>query len=172
MRARGMLALVALAAAPAMADTTAPKVELFGGYSYTKNGGQSLNGGEGTLAISLNPWFGAEADLSLHYGSALGTHTSRLFFMAGPRLAHRGGNINVFTHALAGGVRSGSGLTVVSVNITQTRTDLALAFGGGVDARLSDRWAVRAQADYVLIRADGATEKEPRFSAGFLYRVR
>jgi hypothetical protein len=167
-----MLALLALAVAPAMADTAAPKVELFGGYSYTKNGGQSLNGGEGTLAIGLNPWLGAEADVSAHYGSARGTHTSRLFFMGGPRLAHRGGNITVFAHALAGGARSGSGLTVVGVSITQTRTDLALAFGGGVDAGLSDRWAVRAQADYALIRATGATEKEPRFSAGFVYRVR
>jgi len=46
-----------------------------------------------------------------------------------------------------------------------------MAFGGGVDAALSDRWAVRAQADYALVRADGATEKEPRLSAGFVYRV-
>jgi len=173
MRAAWPLALFVLAAAPARAaDATTPTAELFGGYSYTKSGDQGLNGGEASLAIRLTRWIGAEADVSAHYGSARGTRTSRLFFMGGPRLAYRGGGFTIFTHYLAGGVRSGSGLTVVGVDITETRTDFAMAFGGGVDVGISDRWAVRAQADYALIRADGATEKEPRLSAGFVYRVR
>jgi opacity protein-like surface antigen len=171
MRAPLALALLALAGVPALA-ADAPPAELFGGYSYTKSGDQSLNGGEASLALRLTRWVGAEADVSTHYGSALGTHTSRLFFMGGPRFAYRGAGFTIFTHYLAGGVRSGSGLTVVGVDITQTRTDFAMAFGGGVDVGISDRWAVRAQGDYALIRADGTTDKEPRFSAGFVYRFR
>jgi opacity protein-like surface antigen len=92
--------------------------------------------------------------------------------MVGPRFAYRGRGFTIFTHYLAGGARSASGLTVVGVDITESRTDFAMAFGGGVDAGISARWAVRAQADYALIRADGTTEKEPRFSAGFVYRFR
>jgi hypothetical protein len=166
-----MLAVLALTGAPAVA-ADAPPAELFGGYSYTKNGGQGLSGGEATLGLGLTRWITAEADVSAHYGSALGTHTSRLFFMVGPRFAYRGRGFAIFTHYLAGGVRSGSGLTVVGVDITERRTDFAMAFGGGVDAGISDRWGVRAQGDYALIRADGTTEKEPRFSAGFVYRFR
>ncbi len=165
-----MLALLALAGAPARA-ADAPSAELFGGYSYTRNGDQGLNGGEASLAIRLTRWIGAEADVSDHYASALGTKTSRLFFMGGPRFAYRGAGLTIFTHYLAGGVRSGSGLNVLGVDITQTRTDFAMAFGGGVDIGISERWAVRAQGDYALIRAEGTTEKEPRFSAGFVYRV-
>ena len=171
MRAPLALALLALASAPAVA-ADAPSAELFGGYSYTKNGDQALNGGEASLAVELTRWIGAEADVSAHYGSARGTHTRRLFLMGGPRFAYRGSGFTIFTHYLAGGVRSGSGLTVGGVDITETRIDFAMAFGGGVDAGISDRWAVRAQGDYALIRADGMTEKEPRFSAGFVYRLR
>jgi len=172
MRAPGIAALVVFTSVPAIAADTAPPVEVFAGYSYTKDGGQGLNGGEASLAIRLTGWIGAEADVSAHYGSALGTRTTRLFFMAGPRFAYRAGRFTVFAHYLAGGARSGSGLTVVGVDITQTRTDFAMAFGGGVDLGISDRWAVRVQADYALISADGVTEKEPRFSAGFAYRIR
>lgn len=173
MRSALTLALVVSAATPLVAaGADAPSAEVFGGYSYTKNGDQALHGGEASLAIRLTRWISAEADVSAHYGSALGTRESRLFFMGGPRFGYRGRGFTVFTHYLAGGARSGSGLTVLGVDITQTRTDFAMAFGGGVDVGFSDRWAVRAQADYALIftKGDGATEKEPRFSAGFVYR--
>ena len=166
----GILVLVLAAVAAPAAAADPPAAELFAGYSYTKNGDESLNGGDVSLAIRLTRWIAAEADVSAHYGSSLGTHDSRLFFMGGPRFAYRGAGFTVFTHYLAGGARTESGLSVLGVDITQTRTDFAMAFGGGVDAALSDRWAVRAQADYALVRADGATEKEPRLSAGFVYR--
>jgi opacity protein-like surface antigen len=166
-----MLALLALSGEPALA-VDAPSAELFGGYSYTKDGEQGLNGGEASLDLRLTRWISVEADASAHYGSALGTHTSRLFFMGGPRFAYRSRAFTIFTHYLAGGVRSRSGLTVVGVDIAETRTDFSLAFGGGVDVGISGGWAVRAQGDYALIRADGTTEKEPRFSAGLVYRFR
>jgi hypothetical protein len=166
----GILVLVLAALAAPAAAAHPPAAELFAGYSYTKNGDESLNGGDVSLAIRLTRWIAAEADVSAHYGSSLGTHESRVFFMGGPRFAYRGAGFTVFTHYLAGGARTGSGLSVLGVDITQTRTDFAMAFGGGVDAALSDRWAVRAQADYALIRADGATGKEPRLSAGLVYR--
>src|SRR5207245_2079761 len=85
MRAPGIAALVVFTSVPAIAADTAPPVEVFAGYSYTKDGGQGLNGGEASLAIRLTGWIGAEADVSVHYGSALGTRTTRLFFMAGDR---------------------------------------------------------------------------------------
>jgi opacity protein-like surface antigen len=165
--------LVLLLARLAAADEGAvPKAELFGGYSYTTEGEQSLHGGEASLALRLTRWIAVEADVSTHYGNELGISTSRVFFLGGPRFAYRSRSVSVFTHYLAGGVRSRAGITVVGVDITESRTDFAMAFGGGVDVRLSDRWAMRAQADYALIRADGSREKEPRFSAGAVYRFR
>jgi len=166
------LVLLWLAPAARAADASAPRAEVFGGYSYTRDEGQSLHGGEVSLGLRLTRWIAAEADVSAHYGSDLGVSTSRLFFMAGPRFAYRGGKFAVFTHYLAGGARSRMGITVAGVDIAETRTDFAMAFGGGIDVGLSDRWAVRAQADYTLVRADGSTNKEPRFSAGAVYRVR
>ena len=165
--------LLLLLSAPAIAaDGAVPKAELFGGYSYTQEGDQSLHGGEASLALRLTRWIALEADVSAHYGSELGISTSRLFFLGGPRFAYRSRSVSVYTHYLAGGVRSRAGITVVGVDITESRTDFALAFGGGLDVRISDRWAIRAQADYALIRADGSTEREPRLSAGAVYRFR
>jgi opacity protein-like surface antigen len=173
MRSPAVTLLVLLLARPATtAEGVVPKAELFGGYSYTKGGDQSLHGGEASLALRLTRWIAVEADASAHYGSELGISTSRLFFLAGPRFVYRSPSLSVYTHYLAGGVRSRAGITVVGVDITESRTDFALAFGGGLDVRISDRWAIRAQADYALIRADGSTEREPRFSAGAVYRFR
>lgn len=164
---------VLLLAAPAVAaDGAAPKAELFGGYSYTKDGDQSLHGGEASLGLRLTRWIALEADVSAHYGSELGISTSRLFFLGGPRFAYRSRSVSVFTHYLAGAARSRAGITILGVDITESRTDFAMAFGGGLDVRMSERWAIRAQADYALIRSDGATEREPRFSAGVVYRFR
>lgn len=161
---------VLLLAAPAIAaDGTAPKAELFGGYSYTKAGDQSLHGGEASLALRLTRWIAVEADVNAHYGSELGISTSRLFFLGGPRFTYRSRSVSVFTHYLAGGARSRAGITILGIDITESRTDFAMAFGGGLDVRMSDRWAIRAQADYAFIRSDGATEREPRFSAGAVF---
>jgi len=163
------VAMLLLAAPAFAADGAAPKAELFGGYSYTKDGDQSLHGGEASLALRLTRWIAVEADVSAHYGSELGISTSRLFFLGGPRFAYRARSVSVFTHYLAGGARSRAGITILGVDITESRTDFAMAFGGGLDVRMSDRWAIRAQADYVLVRADGATQREPRFSAGAVF---
>lgn len=161
-----------LLAAPAMAaEAAAPKVELFGGYSYAKDGDQSLHGGEFSLAVGLTRWIAVEADVSAHRGSELSLSTSRLFFLGGPRFAYRARGFTVFTHYLAGGVRTRAGITVLGVDITESQTDFAMAFGGGIDVRLSDRWAVRAQADYTIIRTGGSSENEPRLSAGAVYRI-
>lgn len=168
---RPWASLLLLLAGPAMAaDAVAPKVELFGGYSYAKDGDQSLHGGEASLALGLTRWIAVEADVSVHRGSELSLSTSRLFFLGGPRFAYRGRGFAVFTHYLAGGVRTRAGITVLGVDITESQTDFAMAFGGGIDARLSDRWSARVQADYTIIRTGGSSEKDPRFSAGAVYR--
>ena len=57
MRAPGIAALVVFTSVPAIAADTAPPAEVFAGYSYTKDGGQGLNGGEASLAIRLTGKF-------------------------------------------------------------------------------------------------------------------
>lgn len=170
MRASLVLALALLAGARVAAAAETPKVELFGGYSYTKDGDESLHGGEVSLDVRINRWIAAEADVSDHFGGELSVSRSRLFFLGGLRFAYRTSSLAVFTHYLAGGARSRAGITVAGVDISESRTDFAMAFGGGVDVRLADRWAARAQADYTTIHSEGGSDNEPRFSAGVVYR--
>jgi opacity protein-like surface antigen len=162
--------LLLAAASAAAADAVTPKAELFGGYSYTKSDDVSLNGGEVSLGVSLGRGIGVEADLSSHLGDVFSVSTRRFFYMGGLRFTYRTSGLALFARALAGGVRSRSGITVQGVDITESRTDFGLAFGGGADVRLSGHWAVRVQGDYVMISADGETEKEPRLAAGAVYR--
>jgi opacity protein-like surface antigen len=169
-RRRLFAGLVLIAPAAAHAADGRPNAELFAGYAYTRAGDQDLHGGEASLGVSLSRWIGLEADVSAHSGGGEGLHTSRVLFMAGPTFTYRTSGFSVFTRYLAGGVRSAAGLTVLGVDITETRTDFGMAYGVGVGVRLSERWSARAQGDYVSTRAEGRTESEPRLSIGAAYR--
>jgi len=171
-RPAAALALLLPLASPAPAALAAsPRADLFAGYSYRKSGDQGLNGWDAALGASLSRWIGAEADVSGHYGRQSGTDLSRLSFMAGPRFVYRTGGLAVFAHYLAGGVRSRASIGVLGVDIAETSTDFGMAAGGGADVRVSERWALRAQGDYVVVRAQGATEKDPRVAVGLVFRL-
>ena len=61
--------------------------------------------------------------------------------------------------------------SVPDASISDSDTDWGGALGGGLDYRLSGPWAVRAQADLLLLRAEGAWESDPLFSLGIVYRL-
>jgi opacity protein-like surface antigen len=181
-------ALVLLYCVPTFAEDV-PKVEVFGGYSHfiLKNptdiriAGRDLadvhlNGWNGSAAFNLNRWLGVAADFSGHYGSpsVLGftvpfTNANQHSFLFGPRVTYRSGDrFTPFGHALFGG--AAGKLDAFGFGISETT--FAMAFGGGLDVRLTDRIAVRAaQIDYLQTRFGGDRQNSYRLGAGIVFRL-
>jgi opacity protein-like surface antigen len=83
-------------------------------------------------------------------------------FMAGPRLAvGRRAGINPFGQVLFGAARATTSL----LSVSETTSHFSYQPGGGVDLNLSDRFGVRVEGDYRIIRTSGHNSKEPRFVA-------
>jgi opacity protein-like surface antigen len=151
-----------------------PKTEVFAGYSYVRmsvaqNYHQNFNGWNGSLAFNPNRWVGVVADFSGHYSS---DSLSNYSFLVGPRFTYRTqSRITPFAHALAGVAREGEGTVSLNGPGGRTyRTGIAYALGGGVDAALTERIAVRViQLDYfdqdAMFYRNG-----PRISTGFVFR--
>jgi opacity protein-like surface antigen len=68
--------------------------------------------------------------------------------------------VTPFGEVLAGAVVGSvdATLTVTGLgtlfDVSDSATDFAMAFGGGVDIRMSERFGVRASADYIRIFGD------------------
>ena len=162
---------VALACAAPSGAADGPKADLFAGYSYHDSEDGGLQGWQAALGWNLWGRLGLLADVSGHYKSEEGVDLDDLTFMGGVRFALHGKTITPFAYGLAGGVRAGASVRVFDVEISESETRFAWAAGGGFEVRLSDRWAVRAQADYLRIEADPA-EGNLRVGAGVVYRIR
>lgn len=177
--ARGALVIVALAGPFQAVAADLPKAELFAGYGYARGGGddpelepaRNLHGFEAALAWNLGAHLGLVADVNGHFGDLDGADLSRWSLLAGPRLSFRPGFLSFFVHALAGAVRTRESLTVVDVTFSESTTDFGAAAGGGIDVRLSDRWAVRAQGELTLLRVGDASVRNPRAAAGLVFRA-
>ncbi len=146
----------------------APKAEIFGGYTYLRNSGNSFNGWEGQATANFSRHFGVTADVSGHYRTAISTSVGgisasadqRLYnFLFGPTVTARFGKNAIFGHALFGAAHSslGAGITIPIIGQISTGVNTATAFamglGGGVDIGLSHRFAIRPiQVDYLYTR--------------------
>lgn len=151
--------------------TPAPAPDLFAGYSYTKAGEASLHGWQLGGSYPLSQSLRLVADLNGHYGSFAQADLTQLTFLAGARWAWAKGRFVPFVEALLGAARTKTSVELSSGSITDTDTDWGPAFGGGVDYRFGDRWSARAQADLLVLRAEGAWETDPRLSLGVVYRL-
>jgi hypothetical protein len=166
------LAALALAAAPAAAPAQEASVDLFAGYSMLETDDDTLHGWQAALGFPLSGRLGLVLDASGHQGTAAdGTDVSALAVMGGPRVAFARGRVRPFVQVLAGLVRSKAGLEVSSVEISETSTDFGGAAGGGVDVGFGARWALRAAADYRVVKVGDETAKDPRLSIGLVYRL-
>jgi len=163
-----LLCAFALNASAATEDFT--RVELFGGYQFTHIGGVggvNTNGWNAALTGNVNRWFGVTADFSGSYKGAGGLSAKAHTFTFGPQFSLRSGRVTAFAHVLAGGFHASGGFEDLSAG---TR-GLAVLAGGGIDARVNARLAVRLfQADWLLWRTQGITEKQnARISAGVVF---
>ena len=173
----------------------APPVEVYGGYSYFRpDGGGSLHGWNGSVAVNFNRWFGIVGDFSGHYGSQsvraeilddnfpgtitveADSDTNIHSILAGPRFSYREHEkVTPFAHALFGASRLAGDATIrfgpATVDSSFSDIGFALAIGGGVDVRLSESVGLRLiQADYVMTRFGNGSQNNVRLSVGFTFR--
>lgn len=184
----------------------APRVEVFTGYSYLRANDSlseriNQNGWDLSAAANFTRSFGIVGDLSNHYGSRsdvfapIGSRGKGLTFLFGPQYSYRAmPRVTPFAHALVGGIRAnrlvppawinlpGGGIGLVpgpgctNLLCYQTVTSFAMALGGGLDVKATDRvWIRVAQAEYFranLTNANGtsAAQNDVRISTGIVFR--
>ena len=154
------------AARPASAAAGA---DLSFGYSYLRAGEASLNGWTLTGSVPVRPSVRLVADLGGHYGSFAGASLRQISFLTGPRLmAPAGRRLRPFGQALVGGSHTTSKFEAASLSASETAWGGAL--GIGTDYRVARRWALRGQADYLLLHSGGGWDADPRLSLGAAYR--
>jgi opacity protein-like surface antigen len=166
------LLVALLACAPAVVLAEEPsRSDLFFGPSYVHVEGESLYGGEVAYAHYVDASFGVVLDASYHVGSSEGLDLSELNLLAGPRYAfNRSGSTSFFVQALFGLRRDSTSLKVLDVTVSEGDSRFGIAAGGGVDIRLSPKWAVRVAGDYLYSKSGGETVNGVRVSAGAVYR--
>ena len=183
-------------AAPAAAQTSrseeVPRAEVFGGYSFLRANlsDQSPVGTTGyfptaelnthgwnasVAGLNLTPWLGFKADFSGYSSttevSAFGSFDERIHtFLFGPQITSRGRRVNQFAHALFGAARGAT--EPGGFGAGTYATSFAMAFGGGVDWKVGNAFALRlAQADYLMTRFGVDTPQHNlRLSAGIVFR--
>jgi hypothetical protein len=198
-----IVSLVVLCSIVASAQDV-PKYEVFTGYSYLRGKGaaiptrvdenRDMQGWNVSIARNLTDWFALVGDFSGHYGahdSAFTTSIGRFssdtrenihLFLGGPRVSFfKTRRFTPYVQTLIGVARAGSTSedrldSSSRFKVSNTDVGFAAAFGVGLDARLSEKLALRLiQADYVLTRLDadnGARENKEnlRVSAGLCFR--
>lgn len=173
----GILLGIFVLGLPAMAQDT-PKARVFMGYSYFRanDAGESINlhGWNAAIEGNVNNWFTIVGDFSGHYGSPTvggvtldGTKVH--LFLVGPQITKHGEKWTVFVRGLVGGARASSNATGF---FDVGETALAAAIGGGVDANVSKRVAIRLfQVDYILTRFADESQHSFRLSTGLVLRL-
>jgi len=162
-RARPAAARARPAARPSAAGP-----DLSASYSFLRAGEADLHGAD--VSASFPFWRSARllADLSVHSGSFGGVNLKQTNFMGGVRRVFRPGrDWRPFGQAMLGGARATSKFADV---LTSSRTAWGGALGAGTDYRLSPRWAIRGQGDYLILHSGGGWDGDPRLSIGLAYR--
>jgi hypothetical protein len=178
----------------AAASKAQDRVEIFGGYSYLRASVQvgqfgplgpgtpcppncgtpptvpqqaNLNGWETSLQYKPIPFLGAVADFSGNYGTLDGARTRVHTFLVGPQVSLPA-KISPFAHILVGAAReSQDSPTNLAFFSLGSGTSVAAAAGAGIDVKAFPFVSVRLfQVDYLRTRLHGATQNQPRVSAG------
>ncbi len=147
-----------------------PRIQLFGGYSYTRfdsstfgfAGGSNLNGWNAAISGNLIRGLGATAELTGQYGD----HMNLRDFAVGPQVMLPHGRFLIFAHLLVG-----KGRTFVSEGGGVGDTQRAYLVGGGVDMPFRSHFDIRlVQGDYVRTELLQGTQNNFRVSTGVVYR--
>jgi opacity protein-like surface antigen len=171
----------------ASAQEAAPKVEIFGGYSYLRADTGALvidsvsaHGFNTSLAGNITKHIGIVGEFSrftVSQGftvSVLGrinVDSNVVTYLFGPRITPHRGKVEPFVHALLGGARENDKLTGGLVD-ELTENAFAFALGGGLDIKVNDNFAIRvAQVDYLGDKLGRGTANNFRYSVGVVIRL-
>ena len=174
------LFVVMAVATPALAQTTVPRVEVFGGYSILSAGPddfprQTSHGVEASVTANLTRWFGVVGDFGAQFNTAtdLGpsfvgqvARTKVYEYLVGPRFTARSDRVGVFGHFLIGTATGDAGQDFRGFS----DSGLMLGGGGGIDVDVNRRFAVRAQFDKLGAFVDIA-EVTSRFAVGLVVKL-
>ena len=164
------------------------KVEVFAGYSLLHTDAGDLDssfnshGVKGAVTGSLSRYFGLTGDISYNSKSGSFSDSSGVYngkfrttqFMGGVQIKNYnkdGGKLRPFATALAGVANQHADIngTVFGspFNGSVGSTDFAMALGGGLDLKVSDRLDIRlVQAEYNPIFVKDQTVNGTTFSGG------
>ncbi|HET7214161.1 MAG TPA: hypothetical protein VFL79_11270 [Terriglobia bacterium] len=166
-------------------------IEFFGGYSYLQNNlsstyspfylaptpfgsNFSLNGWQASITEKATDWVGLTQEFGGSYGNkqlqGLDNHFSTFSILSGPRFYYPGlKGVTPFVHALFGYEQTT--VELQGQNLKATGTSYAMAFGGGLDVKVSRGLAIRLlQVDYYRPQVFGSSQNNLRFSAGIVLR--
>jgi opacity protein-like surface antigen len=178
-----LLAVFLLSAVAANAQESAPKLDVFAGYSYLQaNPGVTgvdsfhLHGGSASAAYNFSSWLSGVADFGDYTnGNILRTGTSGTLstYLFGPRVSYRHfRRITPFGQVLFGTAHANSN----AFGTGSSQNAFAMTAGGGVDYKLFDHLAIRPfQVEYLMTRfGEGTlgtrTQNNARISTGFVVR--
>jgi opacity protein-like surface antigen len=170
-----------------------PKHEFFAGYSFHSADINTLtidphrtgqNGANIAYKRNLNSVVGFKVDASAHFkrdsqtlaGGQFSSRRDQYYFLAGLEFEKRGNRgVTPFAHALAGAslFRGFTTLNTPTGNIFtfDDATSLAIAVGGGLDVRVSDRIAMRVfQVDYIPSFFGPGRQDNFRMSVGVVFK--
>ncbi len=185
------LAVLFLAAIPAKAQDEYPTVEIFGGYSYLSvdvgvdfedddfdiDEREGFHGFGVSVAGNISKSFGIVGDFSYNRKSisdiaGFDANANITLFLFGPRFTARGDKVDGFVHALIGGARQRISVDIPGDNVNISETDLALGFGGGVNVKAGDMFAIRLfQLDYIPIRGEDDFTGDNRWTHNFRFQI-
>ena len=164
-------------AQPAWAQSRAPRVEIFAGYSVLPADPNddfpritTSHGVQFDVSVNVNDWFGVLADLGIHSSTSrdLGPNFEGLVartrvteFLTGPRFVKRSQRLNLSGHGLVGWVRGDAGENFRGFSDTK----LGFGSGGAVEVPIRQRIALRGQFDLIGTFAD-IVEGNTRFAVG------
>ena len=172
-----------------------PRVDLSGGYSFWRavpfSAGNRIawtHGGTASVAYNLNDWLGVVGEFGAFRVTRSGTAASNIVsahgdvfsYLFGPRVSFRHDRFTPFVQVLLGGVNASqvtlSGCTAGCASLAGDDA-FAMSAGGGLDVKLSHRFAIRLiQAEYLMTRfpdastntEDKITQNNVRLSAGLV----
>lgn len=175
----GVLAIAAIASSMTLAEAQTPKVEVSGGYQYTRVPDLNLGvGWFGDVAANLGDLFGVVGEVSgarttmteqVNSRQSVDVNLTLLTYMGGVRVAsHINTKVVPFVQVLAGGARiSGeAAVPTTAFNVSLSESHPALQWGGGVLLMVSRTVGIRVGADYRAVFFDGGRENEFRVGSG------
>jgi opacity protein-like surface antigen len=153
--------IMGLCVAAAAADE--PRVEVFGGISYLHIDTMGLNnlglkanyaGWDTEFQVNLNKVLGLTADIGGNYGRLVpDTPTRHTYtYVFGPTFSVRREHATIFAHTLFG-ENSTDIITAAGTGTSNSETAFAMAFGAGLDIKVSRVFAIRlGQLDWLYTR--------------------